>query len=71
MLLHGDLLPLNLLWGRETDELGVVDWESARIGDPAYDLAIVTRGHAKPFGCLPQPGAATVRTGLAAAPADS
>jgi len=26
----------------------VIDWECARIGDPAYDLAIVTRGARKP-----------------------
>lgn len=50
-LLHGDLLPQNILWDLETDGHGVVDWEYAMIGDPAYDLAIVTRGHGKPLGC--------------------
>ncbi len=51
VLLHGDLLLQNILWDWETDGVGVVDWEFAGIGDPAYDLAIVTRGHGKPLGC--------------------
>ena len=47
-LLHGDLLPQNLLWNweessREEPLVGIVAWEMARIGDPAYDLAIVSR----------------------------
>jgi len=52
---HGDLLPQNLLceWPG-TDQLdtpiGVVDWEMSRVGDPAYDLAIVSRGNRKVFG---------------------
>jgi aminoglycoside phosphotransferase (APT) family kinase protein len=50
VLLHGDLLPQNVLWDWETDGVGVVDWEFAGIGDAAHDLAIVTRGHAKLFG---------------------
>jgi len=29
--------------------LGLIDWERACLGDPAYDLAIVTRGVRKPF----------------------
>jgi aminoglycoside phosphotransferase (APT) family kinase protein len=49
-LLHGDLLGQNLRrsW---TDEggLAVIDWAESRLGDPAYDLAIVTRGARKPF----------------------
>ena len=54
-LLHGDLLPQNLLcdWPA-TDQrdapVGVVDWEMARVGDPAYDLAIVSRGDRKVLG---------------------
>ena len=28
---------------------GLIDWEQARFGDPAYDLAIVTRGARRPF----------------------
>lgn len=50
-VLHGDLLPQNLLceyW--ENRAIAVVDWECAQIGDPAYDLAIVTRGVRKPLG---------------------
>jgi thiamine kinase-like enzyme len=27
----------------------VIDWEYARTGDPAWDLAIVTRGARRPF----------------------
>ena len=50
VLLHGDLLPQNILWDWGTDEMGVVDWEFAMVGDAAYDLAIVTRGHGKLFG---------------------
>jgi thiamine kinase-like enzyme len=54
-VLHGDLLPQNLLcdWpasGREDLLVGVVDWEMAKIGDPAYDLAIVSRGNRKVLG---------------------
>ena len=51
VLVHGDLLPQNLLWDMDTDRLGVVDWEYARLGDPAYDLAIVCRGSQQPLGC--------------------
>ena len=31
-------------------DTSVIDWEFARIGDPAYDLAIVTRGNRKVAG---------------------
>ena len=48
VLLHGDLLGQNLLLAPE-EPLGVIDWGMAGIGDPAYDLAIVTRGGRKPF----------------------
>ena len=51
VMLHGDLLPQNVLSDCQTGGLGVVDWEYARIGDPAYDLAIVTRGRRKLLGC--------------------
>ena len=51
-LLHGDLLPQNILifLGEYFDKqpsLSIVDWEMACIGDPAYDLAIVSRGRKK------------------------
>lgn len=49
-LLHGDLLGQNVLWQPGADRVGVIDWEAARLGDPAYDLAIMTRGRRKPFG---------------------
>ena len=49
-LLPGDLLPQNLLWDiLGTGGVSVIDWECARIGDPAYDLAVVTRGARKPL----------------------
>jgi aminoglycoside phosphotransferase (APT) family kinase protein len=49
-LLHGDLLGQNLRrpWD-DVGRVGVIDWAEACIGDPAYDLAIVTRGIRKPF----------------------
>ena len=47
--LHGDLLPQNLLCDiLHNGRISVIDWECMRIGDPAYDLAIVTRGARKP-----------------------
>ena len=48
-LLHGDLLGQNLLFHFELPP-AVVDWSEASRGDPAYDLAIVTRGRRRPFG---------------------
>jgi aminoglycoside phosphotransferase (APT) family kinase protein len=48
VLLHGDLLGQNILL--VPGELpGLIDWEWAHLGDPAYDLAIVTRGARRPF----------------------
>jgi aminoglycoside phosphotransferase (APT) family kinase protein len=47
-LLHGDLLGQNVLFDFD-DPPGLIDWEYCRIGDPAYDLAIVTRGVKRPF----------------------
>ncbi len=48
-LLHGDLLGQNILLLFDEDRLGLIDWENAQLGDPAYDLAIVTRGLRRPF----------------------
>ena len=49
-VLHGDLLPQNLLWDFCNEgRISVIDWESARIGDPAYDLSIVARGAKQPL----------------------
>ena len=47
-LLHGDLLGQNILLDWEGPP-AVIDWEYAQRGDPAYDLAIVTRGVRRPF----------------------
>ena len=51
-MLHGDLLPQNILCHEIDDEwkVALIDWEFATIGDPAYDLAIVTRGDRKLVG---------------------
>ncbi len=54
-VLHGDLLPQNLLqdfcsMDPKDADVAVVDWEMAAIGDPAYDLAIVSRGNRKVHG---------------------
>jgi aminoglycoside phosphotransferase (APT) family kinase protein len=51
VVLHGDLLPQNVLfYGFENPSYSVVDWQEAQIGDPAYDLAVVTRGARQPHG---------------------
>lgn len=47
--LHGDLLGQNVLWSLEGPP-AVLDWEYARTGDPAEDLAIATRGARRVFG---------------------
>ena len=53
---HSELLPQNLLYdwqassNRDDTLVGIVDWEMARVGDPAYDLAIVSRGNRKVLG---------------------
>jgi len=54
-VLHGDLLPQNLLYYWPMDDsieeqIAVIDWEMACLGDPAYDLAIVSRGNRKVLG---------------------
>lgn len=48
-LLHGDLLGQNLLLSWDDGPPVVLDWSEATLGDPAYDLAIVTRGVRRPF----------------------
>jgi aminoglycoside phosphotransferase (APT) family kinase protein len=52
VVLHGDLLPQNILCYEEYDDwrVAVIDWEFAKIGDPASDLAIMTRGDRKLMG---------------------
>ncbi len=52
VVLHGDLLPQNIrieLAFGEDPRVGLIDWECTRLGDPAYDLAIVTRGVRRPL----------------------
>ncbi len=46
--IHGDLLGQNILL-RLGEPDAVIDWEYAQFGDPAHDLAIVTRGVRRPF----------------------
>lgn len=48
VLIHGGLLRQNILLDPGEPTV-VIDWEYAMLGDPAYDLAIVTRGANKPF----------------------
>ncbi|MGC2290100.1 MAG: phosphotransferase, partial [Thermoplasmata archaeon] len=39
VLLHNDLWPSHILWDRAVHRpVGVIDWEDARLGDPAFDL---------------------------------
>lgn len=47
-VLHGDLLGQNILVPKK-GLTGVIDWTEAFFGDPAFDIAIVTRGVKKPF----------------------
>jgi aminoglycoside phosphotransferase (APT) family kinase protein len=47
-LIHGDLLGQNILLS-PGDTPALIDWEYCAIGDPAHDLAIVTRGVKRPF----------------------
>ncbi len=47
--LHGDLLGQNIMLGLFDDAPGLIDWAECSIGDPASDLAVVTRGGRKPF----------------------
>ncbi len=50
-LLHSDLLGQNIHYDvLNSHRFGLVDWETALLGDPAFDLAIVTRATGKPFG---------------------
>jgi aminoglycoside phosphotransferase (APT) family kinase protein len=48
VLVHGDLLGQNILLDPNGPP-AVIDWEYAHRGDPAHDLAIVTRGAKQPF----------------------
>ena len=48
VLVHGDLLGQNILVFPD-EAPAVIDWEFCRLGDPAFDLAIVTRGVRRPF----------------------
>ena len=45
---HGDLLGQNILLDFDGPP-ALIDWEYSLLGDPAYDLAIVTRGVKRPF----------------------
>ncbi|MGI9342859.1 MAG: phosphotransferase [Gammaproteobacteria bacterium] len=44
-LCHNDLVTANIIDG---DELRLIDWEYAAVGDPFFDLAIVAEHHALP-----------------------
>ncbi|MFI6866026.1 aminoglycoside phosphotransferase family protein [Nocardia sp. NPDC050406] len=49
-LVHGDLGGENLLWESGPLLSGVVDWDSAAIGDPAEDLAALMAGYGVVLG---------------------
>jgi aminoglycoside 2''-phosphotransferase len=43
VLIHGDLWPSHILWSpRSHRPVAVIDWEDARLGDPAADLTAFT-----------------------------
>jgi aminoglycoside 2''-phosphotransferase len=43
-LIHGDLWPSHILWDRASrSPVGIIDWEDARLGDPAFDLTTFAR----------------------------
>ncbi|MDP2343670.1 MAG: aminoglycoside phosphotransferase family protein [Deltaproteobacteria bacterium] len=48
--IHGDLLGQNILWSPDNEPPTLIDFENAERGDPAQELAIVTRGVRRPFG---------------------
>jgi aminoglycoside phosphotransferase (APT) family kinase protein len=48
-LVHGDLDGRNILLHIDR-AVGLVGWQHCCIGDPAWDLAVVTRGSRRPFG---------------------
>lgn len=47
---HGDLLGQNILLSFDNEPPALIDFENAERGDPAQELAIVTRGVRRPFG---------------------
>lgn len=47
-VIHGDLLGQNILLS-PAEAPALIDWEYCMVGDPAYDLAIVTRSARRPF----------------------
>ncbi|PYO55704.1 MAG: hypothetical protein DMD83_18255, partial [Candidatus Rokuibacteriota bacterium] len=47
--LHGSRAHIGIRDGKVKRASGVIDWEYSTLGDPAYDLAIVTRGVRRPF----------------------
>jgi aminoglycoside 2''-phosphotransferase len=43
VLIHSDLWPSHILWDKVRDApVGVIDWEDARFGDPAFDITTFT-----------------------------
>ncbi len=50
-VVHGDLLPQNVVQPMAgADRYAVLDWEFARVGDPAYDFSLLFRGGRKVLG---------------------
>ncbi len=49
-VVHGDLVGQNVLEVYDGGPPALIDWEYAGTGDPAADLALITRGNRKLFG---------------------
>lgn len=44
-LVHRDLFNCNILWNEKTNEVHILDWESAILADPIYELALIVWQH--------------------------
>lgn len=44
---HGDLQPAHIFLREDGTVSGVIDWADAGVGDPHYDLAVLTVGHSE------------------------
>jgi aminoglycoside phosphotransferase (APT) family kinase protein len=47
-LIHGDLLGRNIVTNFDAPA-AVIDWEFASLGDPAFELSVITQGVRRPF----------------------
>lgn len=49
---HGDLQPAHVFVTDDNKVAGVIDWGDAGVGDPHYDLAVLTVGHTERLEAL-------------------